>query len=87
MGRFHRWAADTGTTVVAGNGKGWAAHVPHVGMARRQRGGYHEWRAFIRCPECGSDAVEFDFYPEGTMFRCSRCGAEAWSEEIGETES
>lgn len=57
-------------------------------MARRRTaGGYHDWRSFISCPDCRSDAVEFDFYPDGTMFRCTQCGAEAWSEQIGETET
>ena len=56
-------------------------------MVRRQQGGYHEWRSFISCPDCRSDAVDMEFYPEGTMFRCTTCGAEAWSEQIGETES
>ncbi len=54
---------------------------------RRPSGGYHDWRAFLRCPDCGRDQVELDHYADGTMFRCRHCGAEAWSETIGETES
>lgn len=54
-------------------------------MAKRDaRGGYHEWRAFLRCPDCGRDDVGLEHYDEGTMFRCRHCGAEAWAEGISE---
>lgn len=50
-----------------------------LGMVDRSRGGYYEWRAFLRCPNCGSDAIELDAYDEGTFVRCRDCGAEAWA--------
>lgn len=53
-------------------------------MARRaSAGGYHEWRAFLTCPDCKRGDVDLEHYDEGTMFRCRNCGAEAWAENIG----
>lgn len=53
---------------------------------RRSAGGYHRWRDFLRCPDCGRDDVDLDHYADGTMFRCQQCGAEAWAENIGKTD-
>jgi len=53
---------------------------------RRSAGGYHDWHAFLICPDCGRDQVELDHYEDGTMFRCRACGAEAWAETITERE-
>lgn len=53
---------------------------------RRTEGGYHDWHAFLICPDCGRTEVELDHYDDGTMFRCRGCGAEAWAEGIGRTD-
>ncbi len=45
-------------------------------------GTYHEWRSFLRCPDCGDTEIDFDHYDDGTMFYCQQCGAEAWAAKI-----
>ncbi|MFB6109335.1 MAG: hypothetical protein ABEJ60_00470 [Halodesulfurarchaeum sp.] len=45
-------------------------------------GRYHDWRSFLRCPDCGRDAIALEHYDDGTMFRCGHCGAEAWAATI-----
>lgn len=54
---------------------------------RRSAGGYHDWHAFLNCPDCGRGDVELDHYDDGTMFRCRGCGAEAWAENISKTDT
>jgi len=56
-------------------------------MSRHQNSGtYHAWKSFLRCPDCGSDAVSIDHYDDGTMFGCEHCGAEAWAGTVVEKE-
>ena len=53
---------------------------------RRDTGSYHAWHSFLRCPDCGSDAIDFEHYDDGTMFTCEQCGAEAWAGRLVRTE-
>lgn len=54
-------------------------------MTRNAHGGYHDWAAFLRCPNCGSDRIDLDHYDDGTFVRCRDCGAEAWAEGLTST--
>lgn len=49
-------------------------------------GGYHQWTAFLRCPDCGQSTIALEYYPDGTLFRCEHCGTEAWAAGISENE-
>ncbi|AOW80826.1 hypothetical protein HTSR_1656 [Halodesulfurarchaeum formicicum] len=51
-------------------------------MASDSTGRYHDWRSFLRCPDCGRDTVTLEHYDDGTMFRCDHCGAEAWAANV-----
>lgn len=55
-------------------------------MGDRTEGGYFDWAAFLRCPNCGSDRVELDHYDDGTFVRCRDCRAEGWAEGLTSTE-
>lgn len=51
----------------------------------RSRGGYYDWSAFLRCPNCGATTIELDHYDDGTFLRCRECGAEAWASGLTTT--
>ncbi|MFW5938072.1 MAG: hypothetical protein ACOCSN_03935 [Halanaeroarchaeum sp.] len=54
-------------------------------MTGNARGGYHDWAAFLRCPNCHADRIDLDHYEDGTFVRCRECGAEAWAEGLTST--
>ncbi|MFW6385408.1 MAG: hypothetical protein ACOCY7_04660 [Halodesulfurarchaeum sp.] len=53
---------------------------------RHSTGRYHEWKSFLRCPDCNRTTIALDHYADGTLFRCEDCGAEAWAEGISESD-